>query len=106
MNLFQTPKPEALPEIFSKFAGVEIPTKAVPIQVGFNQHVYVVQQPTEAGIEILENISLIANKNNINLRLWLPNSMGTMDIQHDRLNIKVKAESTSKWRIQNKCTYG
>lgn len=35
------------------------------------------------------------------VRVWLPNTMGTMDLRNDRLNVHVGKDESGTWVIQN-----
>lgn len=90
----------ALPEIFAKYAGVQIPHEDY-------EHVsrhskFTLQRPTAEGEKLLSEIYKVAADNNVNLRLWTPGAMGTTDVVHNRLNIKTDAN----WVIKNECYFG
>jgi hypothetical protein len=93
--------PQPLPEIFAKYAGVQIPHEEYEQEfAGGIKHKF--QRPTEEGEALLKEIYQVAADNNVNLRLWTPAVMGTMDVVLSRLNIKTDAN----WVIRDKCTYG
>lgn len=89
-----------LPEIFAKFAELEIPHESYE-HSGRSGKIFILQRPTQEGEKIISEIYKVAKDNNVNLRLWTPNMMGTADVQTARLNIR-----TTNWVIKNECYYG
>lgn len=92
---------QPLPEIFARFAGVKIAHEDYEHE-SFSGRKFMLQRPTEEGKAQIKDIYQVAADNNVNLRLWTPNVMGTMDVQHSRLNIYVDSD----WKIKNECRYG
>jgi hypothetical protein len=89
-----------LPEIFAKYAGMQIPHEDYEQVIRDNKYTF--QRPTKEGEQLLSEIYKVAADNNVNLRLWTPGAMGTMDYVPSRLNIKTDAS----WVIKNECSYG
>ncbi len=124
--LLDSGKDRPLPEIFAQYADVEIPYKIIEKSFLTKEdrekmtpkeiEDYKTKFPslykgerkilTEEGEKIVSEIYKTASDNNVNLRLCTPSVIGTMDVQHSRLNIHVKEETDGKWRVQNTCNYG
>lgn len=49
---------------------------------------------------VVADLTAEAKKHGLTVRLWLPDSMGTMDLRYDRLNVRIEPESDGKYRIQ------
>jgi hypothetical protein len=90
-----------LPEIFAKYAGMQIPHEDYEHKSRGGK-TYTLQRPTKEGEALIAEIYKVAADNNVNLRLWTPNVMGTMDAQPTRLNVKTDAN----WVIKSECKYG
>jgi hypothetical protein len=86
---------------FNKFAGKEVAVTEVPWEREFRGEKY-----SGVSVRINENDdtykSLVAevNKSGLRLRLWVPGTAGTMDVQMNRLNVYVEKEADGKYRIQ------
>ena len=90
-----------LRKIFGKFAGKEVDV------------IEKVQKMTIAGKEyeighnrlddqnpVIEAINEAARDNGLILRVWLPDTMGTMDHKANRVNIRISKDDDGKWRIR------
>ena len=49
---------------------------------------------------VIKELSEAVAKTGLQLRIWLPGTMGTMDYRLDRLNVHVAKEADGKYRIQ------
>ena len=93
--------PRPLPEIFAKYAGVQIPHEEYD-HVSRSGRTHKAQRPTAEGQALITEIYQLAADNKVNLRLLTPDVMGTADVQFTRLNIK----TDQNWVIKSECTYG
>ncbi len=91
----------ALPEIFAKYAGMEIPHEDFEY-VSRTSKKFTLQRTTREGEQLLREIYKVAADNNVKLRIWTPDAIGTMDYVPNRLNIKTDAN----WVIKNECYFG
>lgn len=88
---------------FNKFAGREVGVTETPFKTEFKnlgityEGVHVEIQKDDPAITELTTAVQAAG---LRLRLWLPNTMGTMDFRRDRLNVHVAKEADGKYRIQ------
>jgi hypothetical protein len=92
---------QPLPEIFAKYAGMTIPHEEYD-WTSRSGKTFKMQRPTEEGEALLKEIHQVAKDNAVWLRLWTPDTMGTMDMQPTRLNIRTDAN----WVIKKTCSYG
>ena len=102
-------QPQPLPDIFQKYAGMVIPHEDYDYTFKHDpeQKKYKMQRPNEEGEALIREIYQVAADNNVSLRLWTPDVMGTMDVQHSRLNMHVDVgHNSGEWIIKNECDYG
>ena len=87
--------------LFNKFAGVEIAVKEEEkeITIGKDKYPYTHVEFANPSDPVLVGMNETAKKNGLSLRIWLPNSMGTMDYRLDRVNVNVQKDPDGKWRI-------
>lgn len=89
---------ETLKSIFGKFAGKEIPVEE-------KEHDYKGTKYTQPMISngdsnpTLKELNEVAKKHGMVVRVWLPNTVGTMDYRTDRLNVFINKAADGKWRI-------
>jgi len=79
-----------LTKLFNKFAGKEI-----PVSFASNR-----RDPT------LEEMENLAKANGLILRVWFPDTLGTMDLRNDRINAYVNKEADGKYRVGNNFKIG
>lgn len=90
-----------LPEIFAKYAGVEIPHEAHEREMRSGRKI-TTQRPTPEGQRIIREIYETAAKNNIELRLLTPTGCGDFEIKTGRLNMYLDGN----WVVKNEHNYG
>ncbi len=89
---------------FNKFAGREIPmTKEVH---EFRGKKYESVRIEDENHPTLVEMRELAESMGLKLRLWTPDSMGTMDYRLDRLNAHVVEDPTGKFVISSKFDLG
>lgn len=49
---------------------------------------------------VIKELSDAVAKAGLSLRIWLPDTMGTMDMRPNRLNVHIRKEDDGKYRIQ------
>ena len=49
---------------------------------------------------VVKELSDAVAKTGLELRIWLPGTMGTMDMRPNRLNVHIAKEADGKYRIQ------
>lgn len=54
----------------------------------------------------LAELNASAKAAGLHVRLWLPNSMGTMDYQRNRLNVNIEKARDGKYRLGSSFTIG
>lgn len=92
-----------LAKAFNKFSGREV--TVTETSENHNGRSYTRAEITGNDATISE-IRAEAAAMGLELRVWLPNSMGTMDYRTNRLNIKIAKEDDGKYRIQNSFNIG
>lgn len=85
--------------IFNKYAGREVAVAEKTVHLEKLNYTF-----TEAHLDYndpaIKELEADANKAGLDLRVWTPGSVGTMDVQDNRLNARVDKESDGKYRIQ------
>lgn len=94
--------------IFNKFAGQEIAIIERESEVKIGKETYRLPEVTFANPQdpLLTGMEETAKKNGLHLRIWLPGTMGTMDIRMDRVNVHIGKDMDGKWRIGRQFTLG
>lgn len=80
--------------VFNKYAGKEVAVVETP---------YLDFQENDATITAIEKD---ARENGLSVRVWLPGSFGTMDMNPHRLNVHVEKEADGQYRVQPKFNLG
>lgn len=99
-----------LSKIFGQFAGREISITEVPEKIELKElgitHEHIRLELTNKPDPVIADLKDTVEKNGLQLRLWFPGSIGTMDYRTNRLNAYVEKEADGKYRIQNKFHIG
>lgn len=80
---------QKITDLFNKFAGKEVlsPIMSMPDPV-------------------IAEMKQLANDNGLKLRVWFPNTVGTMDYQPDRVNAHIEKGADGKYRVSNRFNLG
>jgi hypothetical protein len=88
---------------FNKFAGREVGVVETPFKTEF-KNLGITYEGVHVEINkddpAITELSAAVKAAGLHLRLWLPDSMGTMDYRLDRLNVHIRKEDDGKYRIQ------
>jgi hypothetical protein len=95
-------------EQFNKFAGLEVAVTEKPYKHTFRsgrtvEGVSVVLDENDPVVKELNDAVAAAG---LHLRLWLPDTMGTCDMNMSRVNAYVEKEADGKYRLQPKFSIG
>jgi hypothetical protein len=97
-----------LTRLFNKFAGREVlMTETTQTRKVAGQDVtYTTVSPTNPKDPVIEEMNQLAKNNGLKLRVWFPNTFGTMDARSDRMNVRVEKEADGKYRVSKKFYIG
>lgn len=88
---------------FNKFAGREVGVTETPFKTEF-KNLGITYEGVRVEINkddpAITELTAAVKAVGLHLRLWLPDTMGTMDYRLDRLNVHVRKEDDGKYRIQ------
>ena len=95
-------------DVFNQFAGREIPVVESQHTSTFAGKPYTFDEVTLANPNdpTLQEMQKVANDNGLQLRVWLPDSMGTDDWLPNRVNAHVEKAADGKYRVSNKFDLG
>jgi hypothetical protein len=90
-----------LTKLFNKFAGREVPmTETTQNRKVMGKDVtYTTVAPTNPNDPTIAEMQEVAKKNGLKLRIWFPNTFGTMDARSDRMNVRVEKGADGKYRV-------
>lgn len=87
-----------LKAIFGRFAGREVPLEEKIIDIGGGGYPRLSfkhdPDPT------LETLKEEAAKHGLDVRVWIPGTMGTTEVDRNRLNIYIDKDKYGAWKIQ------
>jgi hypothetical protein len=88
---------------FNKFAGKEVAVTETPYKLEL-KNLGMTYEGVNADYDdkdpVISSLKEEASKAGFSLRIWMPESVGTMDWRTDRLNVYIAKEPDSKYRIQ------
>ena len=87
--------------LFNKFAGQEVPVKAVIDGEKYEEWALVNDKDP-----VLQEMFDVATKSGLFVRVWLPDSFGTEEYRTDRLNVYIEPDSKGKWTVSDRFTIG
>jgi hypothetical protein len=87
--------------IFGRFAGREVPMTETKnrVKVGRKSYVLTECRPTSPDDPVLADLQQEADRFGLSLRIWLPGTVATMEINPNRLNVYIQKNPDGKWRI-------
>lgn len=90
---------------FNKFVGREIGVKEVEVTLNFPNLGIENMKMTECHLEendpAVAELTQAAKEARLQLRIWLPGSVGTMDFRTDRLNASVEKDDKGTYRFSH-----
>ena len=98
-----------LTAIFWKFAVREVPLIEKPYEIeieGLDTIEGTQIELADQNDPTLAEMNQIASQNGLNLRVWWPGIMGTMDYRTDRVNAHIKKGDDGKWRVADNFNIG
>lgn len=97
-------QPHNLSKIFNKFVGKEV---SVTETVHTTKYGDIMSASlSDKNDPVIQGMEQEAVRNGLELRFWLPGTMGTADYCVDRVNVDISKESDGKYRIQNSFRIG
>ncbi len=98
-----------LSEQFKKFAGREV-IATEQTSTRHYKHLGITHTSTHVTLDdndpAIKELTEAVKAAGLTLRLWLPETFGTMDFREDRLNVNVDKAADGKYRIGNRFTIG
>lgn len=88
---------------FNKFAGREVSVTEKTQDYKGRSYTTAEYDTNDAAIT---EIRAEAAAMGLSVRVWMPNSMGTMDFRTNRLNVDIAKESDGKYRVQDNFRIG
>jgi hypothetical protein len=92
---------EYMVKIFGRFMLAEIPMKEEMRVVPFAGQQVQIEEVSFADPKhpVLEDLRKTAKECGLNLRVWYPGMVATMELDTNRLNVHIEKHSDGKWRI-------
>lgn len=94
--------------LFNKFAHQEISVLETnrEIDLGGEKMTFPELSFADNNDPLLVEMRQTAKENGLTLRIWLPGTLGTMDMRPNRVNVHVEKHEDGKWRIAPQFTLG
>ena len=90
-----------LTEVFNKFSGKEIDVVEVK---GNNKYGFTYKD--FSADKTINELRSAVEEMGLRLRVWLPDSVGTMDYRENRVNVHVSKDADGKYRIGSRFKIG
>lgn len=89
-------------KMFNQFAGKEVPMVEEDIEMDFKhlgKITFTEVRLADQNDATVKAMADHAKANNLNLRLWWPGTVGTMDFRMNRVNANIEKGDDGKWRV-------
>lgn len=98
----------SITHVFNKFAGREVPMIEEQHTINLGGKDYKIDEVRFANPNdpLIQEMKKTAEDNGLQLRLWLPGSMGTMDFRTDRVNAHIEKSADGKYRVSSRFNLG
>lgn len=89
--------------IFGRFVGREVPMTETSTRVRGGGKPYNLDacRPASPDDPVLRELKAEADRFGLSLRIWLPGMVATMELNPDRLNVRIRKAADGKWRISD-----